>query len=174
MPVDINQNILCEIAKTHSDSLYKLDFRHILPKSQIPIAEPAPPIVLGAPTKSVKTKILKQNVDTLIIPNIVFAHNSDLISPDFTHVLDSLIQKIDFQKVRRMEIIGHTDNTGSDTYNEKLSLRRAHSISNYLITKQMRPEKITCIGRGETNPIADNNTEAGKQLNRRVEIILFF
>jgi outer membrane protein OmpA-like peptidoglycan-associated protein len=174
MPVDTNQNILCENVKTYSDSLYQLNFRHILPKSQIPIAEPSTKIVLGAPTKSVKTKILKQNVDTLIIPNIVFAHNSDLISNDFIHILDSLIQKIDFQKVRKMEIIGHTDNTGSDSYNEKLSLRRAHSISNYLIIKQMRPEKITCIGRGETNPIADNNTEIGKQLNRRVEIILFF
>jgi outer membrane protein OmpA-like peptidoglycan-associated protein len=173
-PVDTNQNFLCETAKTYTDSLYHLDFRHILPKSQMPPIEPTPKVVLGAPSKSVKTKILKQNIDTLVIPNIVFAHNSDVISADFMHVLDSLIQKIDFQKVRKMEIIGHTDNTGNDAYNEKLSLRRAHSISNYLINKQMRAEKITCIGRGATNPVADNNTELGRQLNRRVEIILFF
>jgi outer membrane protein OmpA-like peptidoglycan-associated protein len=172
--VDSSQNFLCENAKAHADSLYHLDFRHILPKSQIPPVESAPKIGLGAPAKSVKTKLLKQNIDTLIIPNIVFAHNSDVISTDFTHVLYHLIRKIDFEKVRKMEIIGHTDNTGSDSYNEKLSLRRAHSIANYLITKQMRAEKITCIGRGETNPVADNHTEMGKQLNRRVEIILFF
>jgi outer membrane protein OmpA-like peptidoglycan-associated protein len=145
-----------------------------LPKSQMLLVEPAPKIVFGAPSTSVKTKVLKQNIDTLVIPNIVFAPNSDVISPDFTNILDRLIQKIDFEKVRKMEIIGHTDNTGSDSYNEKLSLRRAHSIANYLITKQMRPEKIICMGKGKTNPVADNTTEMGRQNNRRVEIILFF
>jgi outer membrane protein OmpA-like peptidoglycan-associated protein len=173
-PVDSNQNFLCETAQAHADSLYQLDFRHILPKSQMLLVEPAPKIVFGAPSTSVKTKVLKQNIDTLVIPNIVFAPNSDVISPDFTNILDRLIQKIDFEKVRKMEIIGHTDNTGSDSYNEKLSLRRAHSIANYLITKQMRPEKIICMGKGKTNPVADNTTEMGRQNNRRVEIILFF
>ncbi len=171
--VDTNKNILCENSKHFSDSLYHLDFRHLLPKSQIPPDE-TPRITLGTPAKRVNPTFTKPKIDTFVIPNIVFAHNSDVITPAFSQILDSLIQKMDFEKVRKMEIIGHTDNRGGAVYNEKLSLRRAHSIANYLISKQMRPDKITCIGRGETMPIADNRTEIGKQINRRVEIILFF
>jgi outer membrane protein OmpA-like peptidoglycan-associated protein len=170
--MDSVQSQPCEIAKIFADSMYKLNFRHILPKSQIPA--PVAAQVTTRPTSLPVPRKSAAKSDTLTIPNIVFAHNSDVIEIPFQSVLDSMIQKIEPAKIRRVEIIGHTDDHGSDDYNQKLSLRRAHAISNYLINKQLKIPNIACIGRGESQPVADNVTESGRQRNRRVEIVLFF
>jgi len=67
-------------------------------------------------------------------------------------------------------IIGHTDSTGPEEYNEQLSLRRATSVKNYLVDQGVEPGIIDVSGKGETMPIADNGTRAGRAQNRRVEI----
>jgi outer membrane protein OmpA-like peptidoglycan-associated protein len=69
-------------------------------------------------------------------------------------------------------IIGHTDNQGSTKYNKALSVKRAKSISNYLIALGLGQERIDCSGLGSAEPIADNETEIGRQKNRRVEFVL--
>ena len=71
-----------------------------------------------------------------------------------------------------IEVAGHTDSTGSDEYNQRLSERRASSVSAYLISRQVLPERIIQVGMGEAWPVADNSTNAGRQLNRRVELTL--
>ena len=69
----------------------------------------------------------------------------------------------------KIEIGGHTDNQGNDEYNMNLSLERAKSVYNYLISKGISADRMSYKGYGETKPIASNDTEEGRQLNRRTE-----
>lgn len=85
---------------------------------------------------------------------------------DFANIL----QKYHFTNA---VIEGHTDNVGEEIYNQSLSERRAHEIENYLIGKGVSDSRMKTIGYGERQPIASNDTEAGRQRNRRVEIGLF-
>lgn len=68
---------------------------------------------------------------------------------------------------------GHTDNTGSDDLNQRLSEKRASSVSNYLKTKNVLGNRISTMGYGELQPVADNNSVTGRQANRRVEIAIY-
>jgi outer membrane protein OmpA-like peptidoglycan-associated protein len=71
-----------------------------------------------------------------------------------------------------LEIEGHTDSTGSDELNQRLSEQRASSVRSYLVDQGLSPDSITSRGFGKTMPVADNSTAAGRQQNRRVEIIV--
>lgn len=68
---------------------------------------------------------------------------------------------------------GHTDNTGEDAYNKKLSDRRAESVENYLVSQGVANGRITTKGYGEDQPVSDNNTETGRKENRRVEVAIY-
>lgn len=68
------------------------------------------------------------------------------------------------------EIVGHTDSTGSDSYNQSLSERRASSVKSYLVNQGVPGSLLSYRGQGETQPRADNNSASGRQLNRRVEL----
>ena len=70
-------------------------------------------------------------------------------------------------------IVGHTDALGSQSYNQGLSERRARSAATYLMTQGVRGARIEARGMGETEPAADNGTEAGRQRNRRIEVAIF-
>ncbi|HCN84897.1 MAG TPA: hypothetical protein DIT07_14960 [Sphingobacteriaceae bacterium] len=69
-------------------------------------------------------------------------------------------------------VIGHTDATGSDTYNLGLSQRRAESVKSYAVASGIANSRLTTTGKGESEPIADNTTDSGKAQNRRVEIVI--
>ena len=71
-----------------------------------------------------------------------------------------------------IEVAGHTDSDGSVEYNQGLSERRANSVSAYLTSRGIMGQRIIAIGQGELRPVADNNSAAGKQANRRVELTL--
>ncbi|MCE5311308.1 MAG: OmpA family protein, partial [Acidobacteriales bacterium] len=71
-----------------------------------------------------------------------------------------------------LEIEGHTDSTGSDELNQRLSEQRASTVRSYLIDQGLSPDSITSRGFGKTMPVADNSTATGRQQNRRVEIIV--
>jgi outer membrane protein OmpA-like peptidoglycan-associated protein len=71
-----------------------------------------------------------------------------------------------------IQVAGHTDTTGSEQTNQVLSERRAENVKNALVGQGVNPSRITTLGFGESAPIADNNTEAGRQLNRRVVITI--
>jgi outer membrane protein OmpA-like peptidoglycan-associated protein len=73
---------------------------------------------------------------------------------------------------RNVEIEGHTDNVGSDEYNQALSQRRADSVRSFLIQQGIGPERIRTSGKGEHQPVADNESGGGRQQNRRVEVII--
>jgi len=71
-----------------------------------------------------------------------------------------------------VEVAGHTDNTGSDAYNEALSDRRASSVASYFASRNIASQRLLTIGMGESRPVADNGTTEGRQANRRVEITM--
>ena len=69
----------------------------------------------------------------------------------------------------KIEIAGHTDNKGSDSYNQKLSQGRAEAVRDYLVTKWISGKRVLATGYGESEPETSNDTEEGRQINRRVE-----
>jgi outer membrane protein OmpA-like peptidoglycan-associated protein len=110
---------------------------------------------------------------TLNMPgNITFATNSADLNAGFYEVLNSVSLVVNEFEQTVIEVAGHTDSTGSDEYNQGLSERRAASVASYLRTRNVLPDRIIEVGMGESRPIADNATEAGRQANRRVELTL--
>lgn len=110
---------------------------------------------------------------TLNMPgNITFATNSADLNASFFEVLNSVAIVVNEFNQTVIEVAGHTDNTGSDAYNQQLSERRAAAVAAYLGTRNVRQDRVITVGMGEGRPIATNDTEAGRQMNRRVELTL--
>lgn len=109
----------------------------------------------------------------LIMPgNITFDSNDANIKPAFQPVLNSIAKVINEYSKTMVQVNGYTDSTGSAATNNSLSLMRANSISNYLRLKGVDASRIVSNGYGSSNPIASNATAAGREQNRRVEIVL--
>jgi outer membrane protein OmpA-like peptidoglycan-associated protein len=102
--------------------------------------------------------------------NITFATDQDQVIPAFYATLDSVAIVLNKYNQTLINVFGHTDSTGSDSYNQALSQRRAYSVSNYLTGRGVNPQRLIAQGFGESRPVADNSTEAGRAQNRRVEI----
>ncbi|MDO6486584.1 OmpA family protein [Colwellia sp. 6_MG-2023] len=112
------------------------------------------------------------NINLIMPGNITFSSSKANIEQNFYSVLDSVVLVLkEFDKTL-IVVAGHTDSSGSDALNQRLSVQRAQSVSGYLSAAGILNDRIESIGFGETQPIANNNTEAGKELNRRVEITL--
>lgn len=94
------------------------------------------------------------------------------IKPNLRPILDQFASGLSGQPNTEVRIIGHTDSTGSDTINDPLSQRRADSARDYLSARGVDPRRIVTAGRGDHEPVADNNTPEGRARNRRVEIFL--
>ena len=104
------------------------------------------------------------------LPEVTFAVDSATISPAMRAVLDDVAASMIRYPNSLIDVMGHTDSTGSDQYNLELSRRRAESVTNYLVSRGVARARIESIGYGEQYPIADNTTEEGRARNRRVEI----
>ena len=111
---------------------------------------------------------LKLTVDS----EVSFDFNKADIQPAFRPSLDKLAALIVKYDRTVVHVVGHTDSVGSDTYNQELSLRRANSVGDYLAAYGVPGERLRTEGRGESEPRATNDTEAGRQLNRRVELFV--
>lgn len=101
---------------------------------------------------------------------ITFAFNSYQVQPQFQATLDEVARTLQAYPSTIIDVLGHTDSVGSDSYNQQLSEQRAQAVANYLIQRGVQPARIATRGYGESMPIADNATEAGRAANRRVEI----
>ena len=109
----------------------------------------------------------------LIMPgNITFNTNEAVIKQGFTPVLDSVALVTKEYNKTMVQVYGYTDNTGTAATNNALSLRRANAVSNYLRLRGVDGNRIITDGLGSSNPIASNATAAGREQNRRVEIVL--
>ncbi len=107
----------------------------------------------------------------LIMPgNITFNTNEYSIRPNFNPVLDSVSQVLAKYVDTRLRVTGHTDSTGSRDYNYNLSDRRATSVANYLAANGIDQDRLITQGVGPDQPIASNDTESGRAMNRRVEL----
>ena len=104
---------------------------------------------------------------------LLYDFDSDLIKPTAAQNLRTLAQSLTKYPNTDILIVGHTDATGSDTYNQSLSQRRAQSAQLYLVGEGVSNSRLRATGRGETEPIASNDTETGQAQNRRVEIAIY-
>ncbi|WP_455196937.1 OmpA family protein [Kaarinaea lacus] len=104
--------------------------------------------------------------------NITFDFDSYQLKPAFKPTLDSVVLVLNEFESTLITVEGHTDSKGSEAYNQKLSESRALSVSDYLIGKGVKKQRMAAIGKGELEPIADNNTISGRAQNRRVELTL--
>ena len=102
--------------------------------------------------------------------NVTFASDQDALSANFYPVLDSVSIVLNKYPKTLLDVDGHTDSTGDELYNQSLSERRAVSVARYLNSRQVDARRLQIIGFGESRPIADNATEAGRAANRRVEV----
>jgi outer membrane protein OmpA-like peptidoglycan-associated protein len=130
---------------------------------------------LTGATKGTGTQITEQPDGSLklnIPSNVTFDTNSYMIKPSFAPVLDQVAQTLQQNPEVVAQVVGHTDSTGQPAYNQTLSVNRAQSVANYLVDHGVAGQRLSADGRGDTQPIADNSTEAGRAANRRVEIYL--
>jgi len=104
--------------------------------------------------------------------NITFATDSAQINSGFYEVLNSVALVLQEFDKTVVEVMGHTDSTGPEAYNQQLSERRAGSVAQYLAAQEIDPRRLLVQGFGERYPIADNDTPEGRQRNRRVELRL--
>jgi len=104
--------------------------------------------------------------------NVTFATNSSDINARFYEVLNSVAIVLKEYNQTLIDVTGHTDSTGSDQYNLELSQKRAQSVGNYLMAQGLDGRRFYIVGAGESQPIATNDTPAGREQNRRVEIRL--
>ncbi|WP_372982554.1 OmpA family protein [Marinobacter sediminum] len=109
----------------------------------------------------------------LIMPgNITFDLNQSSIKPSFTDTLESVALVLkEFDKTI-IQIEGHTDSSGSQSYNQLLSEQRAGSVRDFLLNQNIAPKRTRAVGYGERYPLASNDSAAGREQNRRVELTL--
>ncbi|OAO02852.1 hypothetical protein A8B75_11140 [Sphingomonadales bacterium EhC05] len=111
--------------------------------------------------------------DNLILnmpSNVTFAVDSSAIDPEFQSTLGTVADTLSQYEKSYVDVLGHTDSTGSDSYNQSLSERRAASVANFLTNSGVQRERLATRGFGESQPVASNSTEEGRAANRRVEI----
>tara|TARA_R110000772_G_scaffold77091_1_gene166073 strand:+ start:62 stop:736 length:675 start_codon:yes stop_codon:yes gene_type:complete len=111
--------------------------------------------------------------DNLILnmpSNVTFPVDSAAIQPQFQKTLSDVANTLSQYEKSYIDIYGHTDSTGTDSYNQSLSERRASSVANFLSNGGVQRARIETRGFGESQPIASNSTEEGRAANRRVEL----
>jgi outer membrane protein OmpA-like peptidoglycan-associated protein len=104
--------------------------------------------------------------------NVTFETDQSELRPQFYPVLNSVSKVLKEYDKTIIEVTGHTDSTGADSYNQTLSQRRASSVGGYLTAQGINPTRVITQGFGETMPVADNATPQGREQNRRVELRL--
>ena len=104
--------------------------------------------------------------------DIAFDSGQAVIRPNFRSALDNFAQSLQQNPSTTVTIVGHTDSTGSPAVNEPLSLQRADATRDYLVTRGVAANRFQIDGRGAREPVANNDTDAGRARNRRVEIFL--
>lgn len=104
---------------------------------------------------------------------ILFGFDSAQLSGQARENLNNLAESLRNYPGTELLVVGHTDAVGEEAYNQELSEERAGAAAEFLIAEGISPERITTIGKGETEPVASNDTEFGQQQNRRVEMAIF-
>ena len=117
-------------------------------------------------------KLPENNLMVTMTSKTAFEVDSTNIKQGFHSTMDKISNVVNKYGKTHLNLVGHTDSTGSSAYNQRLSERRASSIQGYLGARGVIPQRMTVYGMGEDQPRASNTTSAGRQLNRRVEIVI--
>lgn len=120
-----------------------------------------------------KVERVGEGIQVTFESGLLFDFDSDRIRPDAAKNFQELANSLKKFGNSNLLIVGHTDSQGEDAYNMNLSQRRANSASAYLQSLGVPASRISTAGRGETEPVASNDTDAGRQLNRRVEVAIY-
>ncbi len=112
------------------------------------------------------------NIDLVMPGSITFSFDDATLNASFKPTLSKLAATMNEYNQNTITIAGHTDSQGSDAYNLGLSRDRAYSVANYLTASGVSASRIQVVAYGESRPVADNNTEYGRQQNRRVELTI--
>lgn len=132
-----------------------------------------------------QAKEIKQNIPGAVVERVgeglqvtfdsglLFDFDSDVLRAEARQNLATLASSLQKYPGTDLLIVGHTDSRGSDDYNQALSARRAAAAANYLAAQGVARERLRAVGRGETEPVASNETDAGRQQNRRVEVAIY-
>jgi outer membrane protein OmpA-like peptidoglycan-associated protein len=115
-------------------------------------------------------KMADQSLLVSMTSNTGFDTNSSVLKAGYTPTLDKIAKIVNQYGKTSISIVGHTDNTGSVAVNQSVSERRAQSVSDYFVSRNVNPVRLDASGRGKAEPRASNETEAGRSLNRRVEL----
>lgn len=138
---------------------------------QLPM-QPAPVIPPVAQVEPIKEASAPKKVDqALHLDDAHFEFGSARLTKSATEILDRSVVEIEKLAPRKLSIVGHTDSVGGDSFNQKLSERRAEAVFSYLRAKGLKVQDVDRVGFGERAPIADNATAKGRAQNRRAEIM---
>lgn len=119
----------------------------------------------------VRIHVLYEAEDNFTIENLNFEPGSAKIQEASYEILDKLAVYLSNREDEKFEIAGHTDADGSEDFNLNLSQERAQNVRQYLVAVGVNPDQLSFKGYGESKPIADNDSENGKALNRRTELV---
>ena len=117
---------------------------------------------MPAPKKAYRAVTLKADA--------MFDFDKSELKPEGRKSIEMLLDGLEVKNLSAAIVIGHTDSKGSDDYNMALSNRRAESVKAFMVSKGVAADKISTEGKGESEPVASNETDAGRAKNRRVEI----
>lgn len=143
------------------------------PPAPKPKPEPKPepkPAPKPEPKPEPKPKPAPKVERTIILDDVLFDFDKSNVKPEAAAILDRLVAFMNENKDKKAALSGHTDNVGSDAYNQGLSERRTASVKDYVVKKGVDGGRVSGQGFGESKPIADNKTREGRAKNRRVEI----
>lgn len=130
-------------------------------------------IIESKPTEETVSSIKWEENKTFVLNDIYFEVSSSGLKTESYDQLDELADWLTKNKNSIIEMSGYTDNTGNENFNLKLSKDRVKSVENYLVkVRGIKKNRILTKGYGSQNPVADNDTEAGRQKNRRVEFTI--
>ena len=120
----------------------------------------------------VEEVVVVEKEEVIVIRDVHFEFDSARLTPSDKQRLDTIATRLKKEAPSaRLSVTGHTDSVGRDGYNQKLSERRAHSVTDYLISSGIpRATFVSVVGAGESQPVADNATAEGRAMNRRTEI----
>ncbi|MEJ0056010.1 MAG: OmpA family protein [Bacteroidota bacterium] len=134
-------------------------------------SKPVVPVVLPSVTDTVQAPLLMTD-SLIVLGEVLFATNSSTLKSEQFAVLDSIADFLIKNPALIVKISGHTDNTGSEPHNLKLSTQRADVVAEFLVDNGVKIDRVSSIGFGSSRPIAPNTTELGKKKNRRVELLI--
>lgn len=166
-PIPVVTTTINSVSKTEAPRELSVEVDKSLPVVTGPV--PSEPVVVTGP----RIIATANGQKTLEVPvSVTFPSNESALAPDYAALAKQLAAVIAADPSVRVVVTGHADSTASAAYNMKLSLSRAATVAKALVDNGLKPDSVVVAGKGESQPVASNETPAGRAQNRRVEFSL--